>query len=127
MITVKSNAEKYQMDITNGTATVKGDIPVANGGGGQYMSPTQMLASFLGMCLNVTTRFILEKRNIAYKEITTKVDVEDVVGESTIFKYSVDIDAVISEEDKAKYIKMAFAGCHVHKLLEQKLVFKPME
>ena len=57
MITVKSNAEKYQMDITNGTATVKGDIPVANGGGGQYMSPTQMLASSLGMDVKRCTTY----------------------------------------------------------------------
>jgi len=127
MITVKSNAKKYQMDVTNSKVTVKGDIPADKGGGGEYMSPTEMLASSLGMCLNVTARFILEKRNIAYKEIVTKVDIEDVVGETTIFKYGVAIDADISEEDKAKYIKMAFSGCHVHKLLEQKLLFKLME
>jgi putative redox protein len=127
MITVKSNQEKYQMDVSNSKVTVKGDIPADRGGGGEYMSPTEMLASSLGMCLNVTARFILEKRNIAYKEITTKVDIEDLVGESTTFKYHVAIDADISEEDKVKYIKMAFAGCHVHKLLEQKLVFAAME
>lgn len=127
MIIVKSKAEKYQVEVNNGKTTMTGDIPENRGGSGKYFGPTDMLASSLAMCLNVTARFILEKRDIAYKNITTKVDLEDVVGEKTIFKYAIDIDADISAADKEKYIKMTLAGCHVHKLLEQKLEFIPLK
>lgn len=126
MITAENRVEKYQTKVTNGKETIIGDIPVAHGGGGEYLTPTQMLESALGVCLNVTARFILDRRNVSYKNITTKIDVEEIVGEKTIFKYNIDIEADISAEDKAKYTKMILNGCHVHKLLEQKVEFAPL-
>lgn len=127
MIIVKSKAEKYQVEVANGQTTIVGDIPEDIGGGGKYFSPTEMLASSLGTCLNITARFILEKRNIAYRDIITQVDLEDVADEKTIFKYAIIIDADISDADKNKYAKMTIAGCHVHKMLEQKLEFVPIK
>jgi len=127
MITVKSKEAKYQVEVANGQTTIVGDIPEDRGGSGKYFTPTEILASSLGMCLNITARFILEKRNIAYRDITTKVELEDVAGEKTMFKYAIIIDADISDADKDKYAKMALAGCHVHKMLEQKLEFVPIK
>lgn len=126
MIATKSKTERYQTEVTNGKETIIADIPTKRGGGGEYLDPTELLEGALGACLNITARFVLDNRNVPYRNIITKIDHEEIVGEKTIFKYDIAIDADISEEDKAKYIKIILKGCHVHKLLEQKAEFLPL-
>ncbi|MDD3396369.1 MAG: OsmC family protein [Acidaminococcaceae bacterium] len=122
MITVKSKEAKFLMEVSNGTYSFEGDVPAANGGSGQYVSPFELLRAAFACCLNVTTRAILDKRNIAYKEVEVQVDLEEKDGTLT-FAHKIIIDAELSDSDKAKYAQMAFAGCHVHKALEGKIVF----
>ncbi len=126
MITAKYKKEKYQAEITNGKETIMADIPVDKGGGGEYFDPTELLSGALAACFNITARFILDARHVEYRDIITNIDLEEIAGEKTIFKYKIIIDADISEADKDKYIKMILKGCHTHKLLEQKTEFMPM-
>lgn len=51
-------------------------------------------------------RFILDARHVEYRDIITNIDLEEIAGEKTIFKYKIIIDADISEANKDKYIKM---------------------
>lgn len=126
MVIVKSLPEPFKMEITNGVYTFTGDVPAANGGSGEYVSPFGLLRAAYACCLNVTARAIMEKRKIPYRGVEVRVDLDNENGVVT-FHHAIDIDADLPEAEKQKIAKMAFTGCHVHKALEGKLVFPPAD
>ena len=128
MITVTSKQEKYAMNVSNGSTGIISDIPASHGGSGKYLAPFDLLCSSFAACLTATTRLLLEKRGVAYDEVIAKVSVDQMTTPGkTVFSYDVQIKGNLSDEDKAKYAKMAFNGCPVHKALSSEILFEEMK
>lgn len=128
MITVTSKTDKYLMELTNGVVTLNADVPADHGGSGQHIAPFELLRASFAACLCATCRMLMDKRNLAYDSVVVKVDVDkDSTPGKTIFKYGITINADnITEADKAKFAKMAYNGCPIHKALEQEIVFEAL-
>ena len=128
MITVNSKQEKYAMNVSNGSTGIISDIPASHGGSGKYLAPFDLLCSSFAACLTATTRLLLEKRGVAYDEVIAKVSVDqNSVPGKTMFSYDIQIKGSMSDADKAKYAKMAFNGCPIHKALSNEITFDEMK
>ncbi|MEG0798241.1 MAG: OsmC family protein [Acidaminococcaceae bacterium] len=126
MITVHNKATNFLMELSNGTTTILSDVPADHGGGGEYFAPFNLLCASFAACLEATTRIILNQRGIAYNAVSVKVDLKPEVTDQTVFVYDITIDSDLSTAETAKLVKMAFAGCPIHKALSKEIVFEKM-
>lgn len=98
------------------------DVTPEKGGSGAYLRPHDLLCSGFASCLNITTRMILDRKNIKYDEVLVKVDLDRSDENRTKFIYDVDIVADISPEMKQTIMKL-LKNCPVRKTLSKELEF----
>ena len=125
MVTAISQAADYAVELngTNGKTII--DIPEERGGTGEGLQPFEMLLGGFAGCLNITLRMLLKKKQISCRKVTVTAD-EDRVSKPGTMKitFHVVLDADISEEEKADYIKRAFDKCPVHNALAGNIEFR---
>ena len=123
MIRSKNKTEKYQTEISNNHATVFSDVTKDKGGSGEYLRPHELLCAGFASCLNITTRMILDNKNIEYENVHVEVDLDRSHTDTTKFLYNIDIIANIDEKTREQIIELAI-NCPVRKTLSKKLEFK---
>jgi putative redox protein len=77
-------------------------------------------------CLNITTRMVLDRKNIKYEKVIVKVDLDRSDENKTKFLYDVDIIGDISNETKQHIIKMV-KNCPIKKTLSKEIEFEIMK
>ncbi len=122
MITANSTATNYTTCITNGTTEISADVTPDKGGTGDYFRPHDLLCSAFASCLNITLCMIMQKKHLNYNNIQVRVDLDRSNLDKTVFLYDIELDADISQEEKASIITTAI-NCPVRKTLSKTLEF----
>ncbi|MBV4419999.1 OsmC family protein [Clostridium tyrobutyricum] len=126
MIISKSKDEKYITELFNGKERVYSDVTEDKGGKGKYFSPHDFIEAGYAACLNITTRMILEYKNIKYENVTVNVELDKENEDRAIFKYKVDIVGEIDEKTKKRVLNI-LKNCPVRKTLSKKTEFEYCE
>jgi uncharacterized OsmC-like protein len=71
--------------------------------------------------MDMTTRMVLEKLQLAYRGVQVKVDLDKTDGK-TEFLYHIDIEGGLSEKEKSRVKKLAENG-PVHRTSSQPISF----
>lgn len=120
MIVSESKKENYDTEISNENAFIISDST------GKYLSPHDLLCAGFGACLNITTRMVLDRKNIKYEKVIVKVDLDKSDENKAKFLYSVDILGDISDATK-QHILDIVKNCPVRKTLSRKIEFQPID
>ena len=126
MIISESKKENYCTEISNENSFIFSDVTEEKGGKGQYLRPHDLLCAAFASCLNITTRMILDRKNIKYEKVIVKVDLDRSDENKTKFIYDIDIIGDISNETKQLIIKMV-RNCPVRKTLSKEIEFEIMQ
>lgn len=126
MIISESKMENYCTEISNENTFIFSDVTEEKGGKGQCFRPHDLLCAGLASCLNITTRMILDRKNITYEKVIVKVDLDRSNENKTKFLYNIDIMGNISNEEKEIIIKMV-RNCPVRKTLSKEIEFELMK
>lgn len=126
MIISESKMENYCTEISNENTVIFSDVTEEKGGKGQSFRPHDLLCAGFASCLNITTRMILDRKNIKYEKVIVKVDLDRNDENKTKFLYIVDIIGNISNETKQHIIKMV-ENCPVRKTLSKETEFELMK
>lgn len=126
MIVSESKNENYCTEISNGNAFVFSDVTEKGGGTGQYLAPHDLLCAGFASCLNITTRMVLDRKNIKYEKVIVKIDLDKSDENKTKFLYSVDILGDISDEAK-QHILDIVKNCPVRKTLSRQIEFQAID
>lgn len=125
MIISESKMENYCTEISNENTVVLSDVTEEKGGKGQYFRPHDLLCASFASCLNITTRMVLDRKNIKYEKVIVKVDLDRSDESKTKFLYDIDIIGDISTETKEIIITMV-RNCPVRKTLSKEIEFEMM-
>lgn len=125
MVISNSKEENYCTEISNENTFIFSDVAEEKGGKGEYLRPHDLLCAGFASCMNITTRMILERKNIKYEKIIVRVDLDRSDENKTKFIYDVDIIGDISDEDKQLVINM-LRNCPVRKTLSKQIEFEIM-
>jgi putative redox protein len=127
MVTSHSKKEKYMTEISNGKLTILSDTTTDKGGKGENFRPHDLLCAALASCLNITSRIILDRKQIKYDDVIIKVDLDRSAENKAKFIYHIDILGNIDDETKKKVITMVLRGCPVKGTLEKEISFEAAE
>lgn len=125
MIIAESKQKEYLTQLDNGTASICSDTTQDKGGGGDYFRPHDLLCAGYASCLNISVRMVLDKMNLKYDKVITKVDIDRDKPDSTIFLYAVEIIGNIDTATKEMVILRAL-NCPVRKTLVKQIDFQPL-
>lgn len=120
MITTQNDTERYKTFFTNGNHSGVSDTTEKNGGANAGFRPHDLLEAALASCLNIWVRMYAENHHIPLSSVTTRVDIDRSDPESVVFKYAIDIDGNITEDQRRKLLQIA-TTCPVHKTLSKKI------
>jgi len=125
MIIAESGQGNYFTQVSNGTAIINADVTKEKGGGGNSFRPHDLICAGFASCLNITIRMVLDRMNLKYSNVITKVDL-DRKEDSTTFLYQAEILGDIDSETKEKVISKAL-NCPVRKTLSKDIDFQPVK
>lgn len=126
MVVAESKKENYCSEISNYNTIIFSDVTKEQGGNEQYFGPFDLLSSGLASCLNITTRVILQHKNIKYEKVIVKVDLDSSDENKTKFLYEINIIGEISEEVK-QHIMRILENSPVRKTLSKEIKFEIMK
>jgi putative redox protein len=120
---VETGESVYAVNITVSGHTLKGDEPVASGGGNLGPAPYDLLLAALGECTAMTVRWYAKKQNWPLEKVEVnlthqKLDKVDVFEKEVM----VHGDALTPDQHK-KLIEVA-AKCPVQRTLESDMVIR---
>lgn len=78
MIIAESDHNKYFTQLSNETASINADVTKDKGGSGDYFGPHDLICAGYASCLNITVCMILEKMNLKYDKVVTKLECYNV-------------------------------------------------
>jgi len=122
MVTGIINTDNYRTEITNGNHVIIADEPEKLGGNNQGMTPTELLASALIGCTNITLRMYANRKEWSVNAVTTAVDYAQD-GNDTTFKRTITIDGALDEKQTERMLLIA-NKCPVHKILSSSSIIK---
>jgi len=120
MIVSESKNENYCTEISNENAFIISDST------GKYLSPHDLLCAGFAACLNITTRMVLDRKNIKYEKVVVKVDLDKSDENKAKFLYSVDILGDISDKTKQHIVDIV-KNCPVRKTLSREIEFQSID
>lgn len=113
MVISKSLEGSYLTEISNGICKIKSNVKDA---GTESMRPHELLESGLAACMNITTRMVLDRMNLAYDGVEVKVSLERPDKENTVITCDINIKGDIDDDTK-EMIKNKVFNCPVRKTL----------
>lgn len=122
MITAKSKKQNYLTEIQTPQHTFYADVQKDHGGSGEYASPSELFASSYAACLNITTRMVLDRKELSYEEVIVQVEVDSSnLDELKIYTH-IDIIGDISQEEKEAIIQKV-KRCPVGRMMRSEKQF----
>lgn len=122
MVVSMSKEDNYCTEVSDGKMSIFSDSTEQKGGKGQGFRPHDLLCAGFASCLNITTRTLLDKKNIKYEKVIVKVDLDRSDENKTKFNYDVDIIGDISDETKEAVLRLV-KRCPVRKTLSKQIEF----
>ena len=122
MITTQNDKLCYKTFFTNGNHKGFSDTTEKNGGANAGFRPHDLLEAALATCLNMWVRMCAENHHMSLSTVTTQVDIDRSHPEKVVFRYDIDIDGDITEEQRRKLLQIA-KTCPVHKTLSKDISF----
>ena len=118
MITCKNEKLKYQTIFFNGKHTAVADTTEDKGGHSSGFRPHELLEAALGSCMNMHLRMYADTHHIPLEEIHTSVDLDRSMPDQVIFKYAIEVQGPLSEQQRQRLLQIA-TTCPVHKTLSK--------
>jgi putative redox protein len=123
---VETGQSLYAVDIDVSGFLLKGDEPVASGGGGIGPAPYDMLLAALGECTVMTVRWFAKEQKWPLEKVEATVT-HQKDGRTDVFTKKVTLHGdQLTPEQRAKLLDVA-NKCPVHRTLENTPVFKDVE
>jgi putative redox protein len=124
MITAESGKDNYMTQISKGDVTVYSDSVQGKAGGDNFW-PHDLLCAGYASCLNITVRMVLDRMELEYDKVITKIGINKDDPDTSTFFYKVEILGDIDDATKEKVITKAL-NCPVKKTLSKKIGFEPL-
>lgn len=124
MITATSSSQSYCTNLTDGVHANQADAP-ADLGGGTAFTPSALLESALAACVNIVVRMYAERNNISLRGVKTRVELAHDAAEATVFRYAVDLDGDLTNEQRQKLEQVALA-CPIRRALSKPIRFEAL-
>ncbi len=123
MIEARSESVRYQTQLTNGTHSLLSDTTRDKGGSESGFRPHDLLEAALASCITITLRMYADKHGLALSGVTTRVQLDRSQPEETIFKYEVELQGELSEQDRVRLLEVA-EKCPVRNTLSKRIGFR---
>jgi len=122
MITTHRQEPRYLIEFTNGTQRAAADVLPIKGGQGAGFGPHELMEASLACCINMWIRMQADKLGISVGAISVSVSLKRDHPQEATFEYTVKVDGVASEEQRATLLQIA-DDCPVRRTLMKKLSF----
>lgn len=113
----------YAVDIMVSDHKIKGDEPVASGGGNLGPSPYDLLLAALGECTAMTVRWYAKKYNWPLEKVEVRISHQKIDKVDNFEKQVIIHGNALTDEQKKKLIEVA-AKCPVQRTLQSDVVIK---
>ncbi|MCL2524002.1 MAG: OsmC family protein [Betaproteobacteria bacterium] len=123
MIHTKSQAAKFQVQVTNGTQFSMADTSPDKGGGNAGFRPHELLEAALASCMNMSLRMYAEKHSFPLSGVSVSVSLNRANPGVPSFEYSAEFEGPLSEAQRSQLLTV-LENCPVRSTLSKPLQFK---
>ena len=123
MICAKSELTRYRTRFTDGEHEGIADTTADKGGEHSGFRPHDLLEAALATCVNMTVRMYADNHGITVRGVTTNVSLDRTHPDEVVFRYEVELDGELTDEQRNKLFQAASA-CPVRKTLSKKIRFE---
>ena len=120
---IETGESAYAVNITVSGHTLKGDEPVASGGGNLGPAPYDLLLAALGECTAMTVRWYALQQNWPLEKVEVKLTYQKIDKVDTFDKEVIVYGDALTPEQHKKLIDVA-AKCPVQRTLESNIVIR---
>jgi putative redox protein len=115
----------YAVNITVSGHTLKGDEPVASGGGNLGPAPYDMLLAALGECTAMTVRWYARQQNWPLEKVEVNLTYQKL-DKVDVFEKAVIVHGDALTQDQRKKLVDVAAKCPVQRTLESDVVIRTL-
>ncbi len=123
MICAKSELNRYKTRFSDGEHEGIADTTADKGGSHAGFRPHDLLVASLATCVNMIVRMYADNHGIPLRGVTTNVSLDRTRPDEVVFRYEVELDGELTEEQRNKLFQAASA-CPVHKTLSKSIRFE---
>lgn len=123
MICAKSELTRYRTRFSDGEHESNADTTADKGGAHSGFRPHDLLEAALAACVNMTVRMFADNHGIPLRAVTTNVSLVRTRPDEVVFRYEVELDGELTEEQRIKLFQAANA-CPVRKTLSKSIKFE---
>ena len=123
MICAKSQLARYQTRFSDGEHEGIADTTADKGGAHFGFRPHDLLEAALATCVNMTVRMYADNHGIQLQAVTTNVSLDRTRPDEVVFRYEVELDGELTEEQRNKLFQAASA-CPIRKTLSRSIRFE---
>lgn len=124
MICAKSELTRYQTRFSDGKHESISDTTPDKGGQHSGFRPHDLLEAALAACVNMTVRMYADNHGIPLRAVTTNVSLDRTLPDEVVFRYEVELDGELTEEQRNRLLQAASA-CPIRKTLSKRIRFEP--
>ena len=122
MIYARSQSARYQTRFTDGEHEDVADTTADKGGEHAGFRPHDLLEAALAACVNMSVRMYADHHGIPLRGVTTKVSLDRTHPDEVVFRYDLEVDGEITEEQRNRLFQ-ASSACPVRKTLSKCIRF----
>jgi putative redox protein len=123
MICAKSQLARYQTRFTDGEHEGVADTTADKGGEHSGFRPHDLLEAALAACVNMSVRMYADHHGIPLRGVTTKVSLDRTHPDEVVFRYDLEVDGELTEEQRNRLLQ-ASRACPVRKTLSKRIRFE---
>jgi putative redox protein len=123
MICAKSQLARYQTRFTDGEYEGVADTTADKGGEHSGFRPHDLLEAALAACVNMSVRMYADHHGISLRGVTTKVSLDRTHPDEVVFRYDLEVDGELTEEQRNRLLQ-ASRACPVRKTLSKRIRFE---
>jgi len=124
MVRATSESTRYRTRFSDGPHEGIADTTADKGGQHSGFRPHDLLEAALAACVNMTVRMYADHHAIPLRGVTTKVSLDRSHPDEVVFRYDVDLDGELPQEQKDKLL-LAAKACPVRRTLSKQIRFEP--
>ncbi len=122
MIRTVSEKEAYKVTFSNGMIAASSDNTPDKGGKGAGFRPHELLEAALACCMNMSVRMYAESHSLRVENVSTTVEIDRSEPGKARFRYSLELEGVLSESEKQEIFEM-LQTCPVRQTLSGTIEF----
>jgi putative redox protein len=123
MIYSTSELVRYQTRFSDGAHHRISDTTADKGGSHSGFRPHDLLEAALASCVNMAVRMCADNHAIPLRSVTTRVSLDRSDADDVVFRYEVELDGELTQEQKDK-LSHAANACPVRRTLSKRIRFE---